>query len=82
MGRFPEVCRSYVAYLSERIRFLSGKIDALTAGSAERKVADYVSSHRQKTQFMSISDLAEEAGVAEATISASAAGWAIRVQRL
>ena len=42
MGRFPEVCRSYVSYLSERIRFLSGKIDALTAGSAQRKVAQYL----------------------------------------
>ena len=37
--------------------------------SAERRVADYVIGHRQKTQFMSISDLSEEAGVAEATIS-------------
>lgn len=37
--------------------------------SAERKVADYAVLHQQKTQFMSISDLAEEAGVAEATIS-------------
>ena len=34
MGRFPEVGRNYVAYLSGRICFLSGKIDALTAGSA------------------------------------------------
>ena len=37
--------------------------------SAEKKVADYVVIHQQKTQFMSISELAEEAGVAEATIS-------------
>ena len=36
---------------------------------AEKKVADYVVLHQQKTQFMSISELAEEAGVAEATIS-------------
>ena len=43
MGRFPEVGRNYVAYLSGRICFLSGKIDALTAGSAERKVAQSVS---------------------------------------
>ena len=42
MGRFPEVGRNYVAYLSGRICFLSGKIDALTAGSAERKVAQYL----------------------------------------
>ena len=37
-----EVGRNYVAYLSGRICFLSGKIDALTAGSAERKVAQYL----------------------------------------
>ena len=37
--------------------------------SAEKRVADYVVAHQQKTQFMSISELAEEAGVAEATIS-------------
>lgn len=37
--------------------------------SAEKKVADYVAVHQQKTQFMSISELAEECSVAEATIS-------------
>ena len=42
MARFPAVGRNYVAYLSERIRFLSAKIDALTAGSAERKLAQYL----------------------------------------
>lgn len=36
---------------------------------AEKKVADYAVAHQQKTQYMSISELAEEAGVAEATIS-------------
>lgn len=32
-------------------------------------MADYAVIHQQKTLFMSISELAEEAGVAEATIS-------------
>ncbi len=36
---------------------------------AEKKVADYVTLHQHSTQFMSISELAEEAGVAEATVS-------------
>ena len=36
---------------------------------AEKKVADYVVSHEKQTQYMSISELAEECGVAEATIS-------------
>ena len=37
--------------------------------AAEKRVADYVVAHQQRSQFMSISELAEEAGVAEATIS-------------
>ncbi len=36
---------------------------------AERKVADYVVIHQQDTQLMSISELAEACGVAEATVS-------------
>ena len=46
---------------------INGEYYQLT--SAEKKVADYVVIHQQKTQFLSISELAEESGVAEATIS-------------
>lgn len=37
--------------------------------AAEKKVADYVFSHKGETQYMSISELAEASGVAEATVS-------------
>ena len=37
--------------------------------SAEKRVADFVADHQQKTQYMSISELSEEAGVAEATVT-------------
>ena len=37
--------------------------------TAEKKVADYVIAFQRDTQFMSISDLAEACGVAEATVS-------------
>ena len=37
--------------------------------AAERKVADYVLGHHDQVQFMSITQLAEECGVAEATVS-------------
>lgn len=37
--------------------------------AAEKKAADYVVSHQKETQFMSISELADLSGVAEATIS-------------
>ena len=36
---------------------------------SEKKVADYVLAHKTDVQFMSISELAYESGVAEATIS-------------
>ncbi len=42
MGRWPQVGRNYVRYLSQRIWFLSGKIDALTAGTAQRKLVQYL----------------------------------------
>ncbi len=37
--------------------------------AAERKTADYVMKNRERTQFLSIGELAEESGVAEATVS-------------
>ena len=37
--------------------------------NSEKKVADYAVIHQQKTQFMSISELAEECGVAELKMS-------------
>ena len=37
--------------------------------SAEKKIADYLLANREESQFMSISDLAEQAEVAEATVS-------------
>jgi DNA-binding MurR/RpiR family transcriptional regulator len=36
--------------------------------NAEKRVADYVAAQQQTVQFMSISELAEEVGVAEATV--------------
>lgn len=37
--------------------------------ASERKIADFVTVHRQESQLMSISELAQAVGVAEATIS-------------
>ena len=37
--------------------------------AAEKKTADYVMQHPRESQFLSIAELAEESGVAEATIS-------------
>ena len=46
---------------------ISSEYYALT--SSEKKTADFVLTHLKDTQFMSISELAEACGVAEATIS-------------
>lgn len=48
-----------------------GKIDQMyyELTASEKKTADYVLAHRSETQYMSIAELAEESGVAEATVS-------------
>ena len=38
----PELARNYIRYLSGRIRFLDRKIEGLIAGSAERRLAQYL----------------------------------------
>ena len=37
--------------------------------ASEKKVADFLMAHQQESQYMSIAELAEECGVAEATVS-------------
>lgn len=71
MARFPQVGRNYVAYLSGRIRFLAGKIDALTAGNAERKLAQYLLSQTgdglAEAEYSS-AGLAKRLGVSRASL--------------
>ena len=71
MGRWPQVGRNYVAYLSGRIRFLSAKIDALTAGPALRKAAQYLLSRQAGGTAeldCSVTDLAHRLGVSRASL--------------
>ena len=71
MGRWPQVGRNYVAYLSGRIRFLSAKIDALTAGPALRKAARYLLSRQAAGTAeldCSVTDLAHRLGVSRASL--------------
>ena len=46
---------------------ISREYYSLTA--SEKKTADYLMAHQEESQFMSIAELAEECGVAEATVS-------------
>ena len=45
MQRDPVITENYIRYLSDRIWFLNAKIAALTAGSAEQRVAVYLLEH-------------------------------------
>ena len=45
MSSCPAVARSYISYLSGRIRFLNGKIQGLIAPTAERKLEQYLAAH-------------------------------------
>lgn len=42
MERFPTVSRNYIAFLSDRIRYLNKKIDSFTAPGAESRLAGYL----------------------------------------
>ncbi len=58
----PVFRRSYIAFLSDRVRFLNRKIGYLTAGNAERRLALYLASLgegtvRLKDSITSLSDL-------------------------
>lgn len=69
MARFPQVGRNYVAYLSGRIRFLSGKIETLTAGHVEGKLAQYLLAHtREGWAECSATGLAKRLGVGRASL--------------
>ncbi len=39
---FPKTALNYIAFLSDRIRFLNRRIDAFTAGSTEHKIYEYL----------------------------------------
>lgn len=71
MERWPQVGRNYVTYLSQRIWFLSGKIDALTAGTTGRKVAQYLLAHGEEGKVeldCSATGLAGRLGVSRASL--------------
>lgn len=48
MQRYPQLAQGYIAYLSQRVRFLTQRIAAFTFGSAEQKLLHYLKSQAQK----------------------------------
>lgn len=66
----PEFAEDYVAYLSGRIQFLSARLDAVSAGSAEGKLMQYLQSAADGTGQVTISatQLSQRLGVGRATL--------------
>lgn len=66
-GAFAE---NYVTYLSGRIQFLSARLDAVSAGTAEEKLIRYLLSARDETGRVTISatQLSQRLGVGRATL--------------
>lgn len=63
----PEFAENYVAYLSDRIRFLSTRVDALSAERGEGKLARYLLSAGGKISG-SATELCQRIGVGRATL--------------
>ncbi|MEG2119131.1 MAG: Crp/Fnr family transcriptional regulator [Pseudoflavonifractor sp.] len=71
MREFPALTERYIRYLSGRIRFLEEKMDGLLAGSAERKLAQYLLAHRTGRAVAldcSATGLAARLGVSRASL--------------
>lgn len=66
----PRFAENYVRYLSGRIQFLSARLDALTAGSAERRLAQYLLSNadEQDRLYISATQLSKRIGAGRATL--------------
>ena len=66
----PEFAEHYVRYLSGRIQFLSGRLDAVSAGTAERKLGQYLLSNADEEGKLTLSatQLSARLGVGRATL--------------
>lgn len=66
----PDFAENYVRYLSGRIQFLSGRLDAVSAGTAEEKLEQYLRSAADGAGRVTISatQLSARIGVGRATL--------------
>ena len=66
----PDFAENYVRYLSGRIQFLSGRLDAVSAVGAEGKLAQYLLSADNGTGQVTISatQLSARIGIGRATL--------------
>jgi CRP-like cAMP-binding protein len=66
MRRDPIITENYITYLSDRIWFLNTKISALTAGSAEQRLAVFLL--EQGSVSSSMTDLSHQLNVGRASL--------------
>lgn len=68
---YPQIAINYVSFLSDRIRFLNKRVDALTARSAESKVAAFLLSHTDADGSLesplNMSEIASALGIGRAS---------------
>lgn len=66
----PDFAENYVRYLSGRIQFLSGRLDTVSAGTAERKLGQYLLANADGAGQVTISatQLSARIGVGRATL--------------
>ncbi len=71
MAQYPRMADTYIRYLSGRIRFLEGKLDALLAPNVQAKLAQYLLERREGDRVnlpCSVSGLAERLDVSRASL--------------
>lgn len=66
MRRDYQIAKNYISYLSERIIFLNRKMEALSAGSAEKKLARYLL--QQQEICCSMTELSARVNMGRATL--------------
>lgn len=68
----PNAAMGYIVFLSERIRFLNGRIDSYAARSAEEKVAKYLREHIGSdgcvTEELNMKQLSSSLGLGRASL--------------
>jgi CRP-like cAMP-binding protein len=70
LGESPEFARGYVGYLSGRIQFLSRRLDAVSADTAQGKLGQYLLTNADETDCLTLSatGLSQRLGVGRATL--------------
>lgn len=68
MARFPKLALGYIAYLSDRVAFLSDRLDALGAGPAAEQLLCYLRERGGRTEHLAATRLASTLGMSRATL--------------